>query len=136
MNLASMLKDKVEAWIEVDGYPGFEVHLTYLSRAEIERIRKKSTTPKFDRRTHQKVDEIDSDLFVKSLVKSSIKGWKGLTLEYASKMLPIDVPKDVDLKETIDYSEENAYSLVKESPEFDTWLNEAVFDLEHFRNTK
>lgn len=136
MQLASMLKDKIEAWIEVSGYPGFEVHLTYLSRAEIEKIRKAATSTRFDRKTHQKVEEVDSNLFVSALVKGCIKNWRGFTLEYCARMLPIDVPADTDPKTTlVEYSEENAYSLVKESPEFDTWLNEVIFDLEHFRNS-
>ena len=31
------------------------------------------------------------------------------------------------------YSEENAEVLVANSTEFDTWLNEVVFDLDNFR---
>lgn len=132
-----MLKDKIEAWIEVAGYPGFEVHLNYLARTEIDKIRKKATTSKFDRRSHQKVDDIDSDLFVATLVKSCIKNWKGFTLEYCAKLLPIEVPEGVDPKVTdIEFTEENAQALVKESPEFDTWLNEVIFDLDHFRSSK
>ena len=32
------------------------------------------------------------------------------------------------------YSEENAEVLVANSTEFDTWLNEVVFDLDNFRS--
>ena len=34
----------------------------------------------------------------------------------------------------MDYSEENAQTLVENSSEFDNWLNEVVFDLENFRS--
>ncbi len=133
MSLASMLKDKVEAWVEVDGFPGFSVKLAYLSRAEIERVRKKASKTKFDRRTHVQVEETDSDLFVKLLSKAAILGWKGLTLEYAIKLVPIDVPAEAKLSDDVPFSEEDAYTLVKESPEFDRWLNDTIFDLEAFR---
>lgn len=137
MELQSMLKDKIEAWVEVDGFPGFEVHLNYLARTELDKIRKKCTTSKFDRRTHQKVEEIDSELFVTAFVKACIKDWKGFTLEYATKLMPIEAPEGLDPKTTaIEYTESNAHALVKESPEFDTWLNEVIFDLDHFRKSK
>ena len=32
------------------------------------------------------------------------------------------------------YSEDNAEILVSQSTEFDTWLNEVVFDLDNFRS--
>ena len=34
------------------------------------------------------------------------------------------------------YTEENAQQLVENSNEFDNWLNEVVFDLEHFRSAE
>ena len=39
-----------------------------------------------------------------------------------------------DLNKEVDYSEENAEVLVSQSAEFDTWLNEVVFDLDNFRS--
>jgi len=40
---------------------------------------------------------------------------------------------DKDKNSEVDYTEENAEVLVSQSTEFDTWLNEVVFDLENFR---
>ena len=36
----------------------------------------------------------------------------------------------------MEYTEENAHVLVENSTEFDNWLNEVVFDLEHFRTAE
>ena len=36
----------------------------------------------------------------------------------------------------MEYSEENSKLLVENSNEFDNWLNEVVFDLEHFRSAE
>ena len=39
-------------------------------------------------------------------------------------------------KAEVDYSKENAEVLVTNSAEFDTWLNEVVFDLDNFRSQR
>ena len=38
-----------------------------------------------------------------------------------------------DPESEVDYSADNAEQLVANSTEFDTWLNEVVFDLDNFR---
>ena len=38
------------------------------------------------------------------------------------------------MSKEVEYSEENAEVLVSQSTEFDTWLNEVVFDLDNFRS--
>ena len=40
---------------------------------------------------------------------------------------------DQDPDTEVNYSEDNAEQLVSNSTEFDTWLNEVVFDLDNFR---
>lgn len=132
--LTSMLKDKVEAWVEVDGFPGFEVKLAYMSRTEVEKIRKAATRNTFNKRTHLKEEEVDGELFVETLVKTSVLDWKGFTLKYASIMLPLELPKDSDLDAIVEFSKDDVLSLVKNSPIFDQWLNDTVFDLDSFRS--
>ena len=39
-----------------------------------------------------------------------------------------------DPQTEMEFSQENARTLVENSTEFDNWLNEVVFDLENFRN--
>ena len=46
------------------------------------------------------------------------------------------ISADAENKDTdVPFSEENAETLVANSTEFDTWLNEVVFDLENFRGS-
>ena len=46
------------------------------------------------------------------------------------------ISADEENKDTeVPFSEENAETLVANSTEFDTWLNEVVFDLENFRSS-
>jgi hypothetical protein len=40
------------------------------------------------------------------------------------------------MSKEVEYSQENAEVLVSSSTEFDTWLNEVVFDLDNFRSRR
>ena len=54
-------------------------------------------------------------------------------------LLPEEVLVDIskqDPEKQLEYSNENAHQLVENSSEFDNWLNEVVFDLEHFRTAE
>lgn len=133
--LQSMLKDKLEAWVAVDGFPGFEVQLAYLSRPELERIRKSVTKLELNKRSRAMEETIDTDAYTKVLVKASVIGWKGFTFEHALKLLPIELD-GVDPATEIDFSPEEAFLLVKNSPQFDSWLNEVIYDLDSFRKGK
>jgi len=111
---------------------GFEVELANLSRKELVNLRKKCTTNKFDRKTRAVVESLDEDKFVTEFAKSTIKNWKGLSLEHLQTLLLIETDGQ-DMSKELEYTEENAETLVSSSSEFDTWLNEVVFDLENFR---
>ena len=124
--------DTKAVWVDFPGMPGFEVEVANLSRKELNGLRKRCTVQKFDRKTRAVVETLDEDKFVTEFAKSTVKNWKGLTLEYLSSMLLIDV-NDEDLEKELEYTEENAEVLISSSTEFDTWLNEVVFDLDYFR---
>ena len=85
-----------------------------------------------DRKTRMLQEDLNEERFVTEFSKGTIKNWKGLTLDHLETLILIDKgEKDPD--EEIPYSEENAEVLVSNSTEFDTWLNEVVFDLDNFR---
>ena len=124
--------DTKAVWIDFPGLKGFEVEVVNLSRKELTGLRKKCTGTKFDRKTRQAVEELDEDKFVSEFAKSVIKNWKGLSLQHLETLLLVDI-EGKDPNETLPYTEENAETLVSSSTEFDTWLNEVVFDLDNFR---
>ena len=133
MELKSLLLDSKTTWVEFPGLIGFEVELANLSRKELVNLRKKCTINKFNRKTRQFEDELNDDKFVIEFTKSTVKNWKGFKLEYLHDLLLVDL-KGQDPETQMDYSEENAQTLVENSSEFDNWLNEVVFDLENFRS--
>jgi len=133
MELKSLLLDSKTTWVEFPGLIGFEVELANLSRKELVNLRKKCTINKFNRKTRQFEDELNDDKFVIEFTKATVKNWRGLKLDYLEDLLLVDL-KGQNPDTQMDYSEENAQTLVENSSEFDNWLNEVVFDLENFRS--
>ena len=133
MDLKSLLVDSKTTWVEFPGLNGFEVELANLSRKELTNLRKRCTVNKFNRKTRQFEDELNDEKFVIEFSKATVKNWKGLKLGYLEDLLLVDL-KGQDKDKELEYSEENAVQLVENSSEFDNWLNEVVFDLEHFRS--
>ena len=133
MDLKSLLVDSKTTWAEFPGLDGFEVELANLSRKELVNLRKKCTINKFNRKTRQFEDELNDEKFVVEFTKATVKNWRGLKLDFLEDLLLVDL-KGQDPETEMDYSEENAQTLVENSSEFDNWLNEVVFDLENFRS--
>ena len=124
--------DSKSVWIDFPGLSGFSVEVANLSRKELTNLRKRCTSQKFDRKTRTLMEELNEEKFVVEFSEASIKNWKGLTLEHLETLILIDAG-DQDPSTEVEYSKENAEVLVQNSTEFDTWLNEVVFDLDNFR---
>jgi len=132
MELKKLMVDSKAVWIDFPGLSGFSVEVANLSRKELTALRKRCTTQKFDRKTRQLVENLDEDKFVIEFAEASIKNWKGLTVEHLETLLLINT-EGQDPGTEVEYSKENSEVLVTNSAEFDTWLNEVVFDLDNFR---
>jgi len=132
MDLKKLMVDTKAVWVDFPGLPGFSVEVANLSRKELNGLRKRCTTTKFDRKTRQAVENLDEDKFVTEFTLATVKNWKGLTLEHLQTLILIETDGQ-DLSKELEYTIENAEVLVSSSTEFDTWLNEVVFDLDNFR---
>lgn len=128
-NIKSLLVPNKTVEVEYPGLPGFKIKLCFLSRETLTTIRKKSTKTVFKNRQTQ--EEFDEDLFLQLYVDNTIKGWTGLKLEYLAKLVPIDMG-DEDPSTLVDFSAENALSLMKNSSNFDAFITEQVTDLGNF----
>lgn len=133
MDLKKLMVDTKAVWMDFPGLSGFEVEIANLSRKELTGLRKRCTVQKFDRKTRQVVETLDDEKFVKEFAIATVKNWKGLTIEHLETLLLIDTDGK-NPEENVPYSEENAEILVSSSTEFDSWLNEVVFDLDNFRS--
>jgi hypothetical protein len=132
MELKKLLVDSKTTWVEFPGLDKFEVELANLSRKELIALRKRCTEQKFNRKTRGFEETLNDEKFVREFTNSTVKGWKGLKLEYLEDLLLVDL-KGQNPQHELEYTIENAESLVENSNEFDNWLNEVVFDLDNFR---
>ncbi len=133
MELKKLVVDSKATWIDFSGLDGFEIQVANLSRKELTGLRKKCTTSKFNRKSRQIEEILDEDKFVTEFARKTVKDWKGLTLGHLETLILVDIDGQDPNKE-VEYTEDNAEVLVSQSTEFDTWLNEVVFDLENFRS--
>ena len=132
MELKSLLVDSKTTWGEFPRLDGFEVELANLSRKELIALRKRCTSNKFNRKTRAFEEKLDEDKFIVEFTDATVKNWKGLKLKFLEDLVLVDL-KGQDPNNQLEFSGENAQQLVENSNEFDNWLNEVVFDLEHFR---
>ena len=135
MQLKNLIIDSKSAWINFAGLPGFSVEVVNLSRKELQGLRKRCTTQKLDRKTRMMEEVLDEEKFVSEFTKATVKDWSGLTLEHLETLILIET-EGKDTSQEVPYSLENAEILVGQSAEFDTWLNEVVFDLDNFRTER
>lgn len=131
-NIKSLVTPNKVVEVDYPGMMGFKVKVCYLNRDTIATIRKKSTKTVFKNRQTQ--EEFDEEHFLQLYVESTIKGWTGLTLEYLSQLLPIEMG-DQDPQTTVDFSAENALALMKNSSNFDAFITETVTDLGNFNKS-
>ena len=135
MELKSLLVDSKTTWVEFPGLDNFEVELANLSRKELIALRKRCTQNKFNRKTRAFEEVLDDDKFVKEFTNATVKGWRGLKLKFLEDLVLVELGSN-EPESMLPYTDENAQQLVENSNEFDNWLNEVVFDLEHFRSAE
>jgi len=135
VSLASLMTPSKTVTIDYPDLEGFSVDLTYLAREELLKVRSHCLKQKFNKKTRAFEETLDEDKFLEVYVKEVIKDWKGLKYDYVSQFLLINT-EEVDMEDTLDFSQENAEILMKNSSDFDTWVTEVVGDLENFTKTK
>ena len=133
ISLKTLLVPSKALEVEYPGMPDFKVQVAFLSRETLQAIRKKSTKNSFKNR--QAVEELNDDLFLELYVKASLKGWDGLKLKYLEQLAPVDLTGQ-DPEAELEYSEENALYLMKNSSNFDSFISEQVTDLGNFSTSK
>ena len=135
VSLKSLLTPSKTVSIEMPGFEGFEVKLTYLAREELLKLRNRSVKQVLNKKTRAYEEQLDNDKFLVEYCKAIIKGWSGLKYKYLEELLLVDTSK-LNLEDELDYTEENAELLMKNSGDFDNWVSETVGELENFTKSK
>ena len=82
VSLKSLLTPSKTVEVDFPGLEGFTVKLTYLAREELLKLRNKSVSQKFNKKTRAYEEQLDNDKFLTEYCKAIIKGWKGLKYNY------------------------------------------------------
>lgn len=134
VDLNNIISNNKVISVEHPELEGFVVDVSYISRERMKKVMEKCTTTKYNRSTHKPEEEVDQDLFLKIYVKELIKGWKGLKFKYLPELVPVDVDLDGNDDE-LDYDENQALTLMKNSTEFDNWLSNVIADVRNFNKS-
>ena len=129
LSLKSLLVPSKSVEVDFPGFPGFKITLSFLSRETLLGIRKKATKTTFKNR--QASEDFDEEIFLQLYTQNAIKGWTGLKLEYVDKLAPVNL-EGLDLNDYLEFTEENALYLMKNSSNFDAFITEQVSDLANF----
>ena len=135
VSLKSLMTPSKTVTIEYPRFKGMTVDLCYLAREELVKLRKRCLSTKWDKKSHQPIEEFDDDKFVIEYCKAVIKGWKGLKYKYLEELLLVDV-SGLDPEDELPFTPANSELLMKNATDFDTWVTEAVGDLENFTGDK
>ena len=132
ISLTSLLVPTKTADIDYPGIEGFKLSLSFLSREELVKIRKKAT--KIVYKNRQQTEELNDELFLQLYVGAVIKGWTGLKLKHLAQLAPVDLSAHKDTEQELKYSAENALALMKSSSDFDSFITETASELENFQS--
>ena len=135
VSLASLMTSSKTVSIDFPGYTGMSIDLCYLAREELIKLRKRCIKNKWDKKTHQPLEELDEDKFLVEYTKAVLKGWSGLKYRYLEELLLVDIG-DLDPDDELPFTQENGELLMKNANSFDTWVTETVGELENFTERK
>jgi hypothetical protein len=135
VSLASLLTPSKTVAVDFPTLEGFSVQLCYLAREELIKLRSRCVSQKLNKRTRAFEETLDENKFLTEYCKAVIKGWKGLKYKYLEELLLVDI-SGLNPEDELEFSVENAETLMKNGSDFDTWVTEVTGDLENFTKTK
>ena len=129
-----MINEKVVE-VEFPDSDNFYVSLTYLNREKLTKIRNRSLTIKFNKRSRQREEEVDNEKFLEEYAREVVRGWRGLTIRELARLMPIETA-GANLEQEVPYSEEDALELLRNSTIFDQFVTDCQNDFEVFEKDK
>jgi hypothetical protein len=133
--IKNLIAKETTSWVEFPDIDGFEVNIRYLTREDLMKVRNASLTFKFNKRTRQREEEIDNDKFLEHYAEKAIVGWRGLKAKHLPVLVPVDI-SDMDPNEEVEYTDEDAIELLKNSSIFDQFITDCMNDFEQFSKKK
>ena len=129
--IKGLIAKETATWVQFPEMEEFEIHLRYLTREDLMKIRNKALTYKFNKRTRQREEEVDNEKFLEAYAEKAIAGWRGLKVKHLPVLLPVDI-STMDAAEEVEYSMEDAIELLNDSTIFDQFITDTMNDFEQF----
>lgn len=133
LSLKTLLVPSKPLTVEYPGMPDFKLELAFLSRETLQKMRKKASKTTY--KNHQPVEELNDELFLQLYVQATLKGWTGLKLSYLENLAPVEL-EGMNMDDELEYSDENALFLMKNSTNLDSFVSAQVSDLGNFTKAK
>ena len=123
LKIANIIAKTVpSAFVKYDEDFGVEFDLLFIQKEELNKITGQFTKMKFNPKTHQKDEVIDSDGLRNRICEKCVKGWKGVTPRWLATMFPIDKEEVEDMEEEIEFSQENLTTIIEKAYGLDGWI--------------
>jgi hypothetical protein len=135
MELKNLLLPEKVVTFDFPGCEGLTFDLAYLSKEKNQELLKKCQKTKIDPRTRKPFEEFDEDMFLELYVAAIVRGWSGFKMKYLRELVLANISEEEEEKE-IDFTQENALTLMKSSVIFDNWVSECISDLGKFTVSK
>ena len=133
--IKNLVAKETTTWVDFPDIDGFAVNIRFLNREDLMKVRNASLTYKFNKRTRQREEEIDNDRFLENYAEKAILGWKGLKVKHMPALMPVDI-SGIDGEDDIEYSNDDAIELLKNSTVFDQFVTDTMNDFEQFSKKK
>lgn len=130
-----LISNNTSSWVEFPDIDGFKVHLQYITKEELIKIRNASLVFKFSKKTRQREETVDNDKFLEKYAEKAILGWAGLQIKHLPMLLPVDI-SGMNPDEPVEYTPEDALDLLSNSTVFDQFVSDALSDFENFTRDK
>jgi hypothetical protein len=135
MSLKSLLKE-VSNWVPFDEDAGVYFNLNFLHKSVIKKINAMNTKKTFNKRTRQPEEELDVEGFKREMFEKSVVGWKGVTYNWLSKQVPLELDKIEDPDAEIPFSQQNLCDVAEMVSNLDIWLLDSVQEGSNFQAIK
>lgn len=135
MDLKNLISSSKTIKVEHPELEGFVVELQYIPREKLRKLADRATTQKFSKKTHQPEETIDNAKFLEMYVEELIKGWTGLKYTYLPELLPVDLEVINEEGGELEFTIDNAITLMKNSTNFDSWISSVVGDVANFNKS-
>ncbi|AXQ66756.1 hypothetical protein HOT95_gp131 [Vibrio phage vB_VpS_PG07] len=132
LNLANIILDTKTMTFDHPEFEGLTITLTYNSKSRLSELRKSCLETKYDPSVGAPIQKLNIEKWNEVFCKEVISTWSGFKYKYLAQMLLIN-ESAVELEDELEFTVENATTLLTQSNTFDSWVNSCLADLNNFR---